>query len=131
MSVSRKESSADPSIVDEISPSKGDFMAAANLAPIPELFVSFDSAAKLKHQAGELLSWDLTARQVCDLDLLMNGGFNPLKGFMTEADYNGVVTEMRLADGSLSVSSYALTSDEWLQHFFSSIIRFTKPLIEP
>ena len=102
MSVSRKESSADPSsVVDEISPSKGDFMAAANLAPIPELFVSFDSAAKLKHQAGELLSWDLTARQVCDLELLMNGGFNPLKGFMTEADYNGVVTEMRLADGSL------------------------------
>ena len=76
-------------------------MAAANLAPIPELFVSFDSAAKLKHQAGELLSWDLTARQVCDLDLLMNGAFNPLKGFMSEADYNGVVTEMRLADGSL------------------------------
>ena len=81
--------------------SKGEYMAASNLAPIPELFVSYDSAAKLKHQAGELLSWDLTARQVCDLELLMNGGFNPLKGFMSEADYDGVVTEMRLADGSL------------------------------
>ncbi|MDW4551771.1 bifunctional sulfate adenylyltransferase/adenylylsulfate kinase, partial [Defluviimonas sp. D31] len=37
----------------------------------------------------------------CDLELLMNGGFHPLKGFMTEADYDGVVADMRLADGSL------------------------------
>ncbi|QYK40720.1 MAG: bifunctional sulfate adenylyltransferase/adenylylsulfate kinase [Paracoccaceae bacterium] len=73
----------------------------SNLAPIPELFVSFDSAQKLKHEAGNLLSWDLTPRQICDLELLMNGGFNPLKGFMTEADYNGVVETMRTADGSL------------------------------
>jgi sulfate adenylyltransferase len=43
-------------------------------------------------------SWDLTPRQVCDLELLMNGGFYPLKGFLTEADYNGVVNDMRLTD---------------------------------
>ncbi len=72
-----------------------------NLTPIPELFVSYDSAAKLKLEAAELPSWDLTARQVCDLELLMNGGFNPLKGFLSEADYNGVVENMRLADGAL------------------------------
>ncbi|MBL1435257.1 MAG: bifunctional sulfate adenylyltransferase/adenylylsulfate kinase [Rhodobacteraceae bacterium] len=72
-----------------------------NLTPIPELFVSHDSAEKLKLEAAELPSWDLTARQVCDLELLMNGGFNPLKGFMSEADYNGVVDNMRLADGAL------------------------------
>ena len=76
-------------------------MTAPNLAPIPELFVSYDSAAKLKHEAGELVSWDLTQRQICDLELLMNGGFYPLKGFLGEADYNGVVKEMRLADGTL------------------------------
>ncbi|NOR64022.1 MAG: bifunctional sulfate adenylyltransferase/adenylylsulfate kinase [Rhodobacteraceae bacterium] len=72
-----------------------------NLTPIPELFVSHDSAEKLKLEAAELPSWDLTARQVCDLELLMNGGFNPLKGFMSEADYNGVVEDMRLTDGAL------------------------------
>lgn len=44
---------------------------------------------------------DLSARQVCDLELLMNGGFAPLKGFLTEADYDGVAETMRLADGSL------------------------------
>ena len=73
----------------------------ANLVPIPELYVSADSAQKLRHEAAALPSWDLTPRQVCDLELLMNGGFFPLKGFLTEADYDGVVEGMRLADGSL------------------------------
>ncbi|AZL59742.1 bifunctional sulfate adenylyltransferase/adenylylsulfate kinase [Tabrizicola piscis] len=72
-----------------------------NLAPIPELYVSYDSAQKLKHEAGALPSWDLTARQVCDLELLMNGGFFPLRGFMGQADYDGVVANMRTADGTL------------------------------
>ncbi|MGS4946634.1 bifunctional sulfate adenylyltransferase/adenylylsulfate kinase [Meridianimarinicoccus sp. RP-17] len=70
-------------------------------APIPELYVSYDSAQKLKIEAGEMPSWDLTARQMCDLELLMNGGFSPLKGFLGQADYDGVVDEMRLADGTL------------------------------
>ena len=33
--------------------------------------------------------------------LLMSGGFHPLKGFQSEADYNGTVENMRLADGAL------------------------------
>jgi len=72
-----------------------------NTAPIPELYVAHESAQKLKVEAGQLPSWDLTPRQVCDLELLMNGGFNPLKGFLSEADYDGVVDRMRLADGTL------------------------------
>ncbi|MDG1408658.1 MAG: bifunctional sulfate adenylyltransferase/adenylylsulfate kinase [Octadecabacter sp.] len=72
-----------------------------NLAPIPELYVSHESAQKMKMEAADLVSHDLTPRQICDLELLMNGGFNPLKGFLSEADYNGVVDNMRLADGSL------------------------------
>jgi sulfate adenylyltransferase len=70
-------------------------------APIPELYVSYDSAQKLKREAADLVSWDLSPRQICDLELLMNGGFNPLKGFLTEEDYNGVVDNMRLSDGQL------------------------------
>ncbi len=76
-------------------------MKQPNLAPIPELYVSYDSAEKLKLEAAQLPSWDLTQRQVCDLELLMNGGFYPLKGFMNETDYNNVVENMRLADGEL------------------------------
>ena len=70
-------------------------------APIPELFVSPESAQKLKVEAGEMPSWDLTARQLCDLELLMNGGFSPLKGFLGRDDYESVLDTMRLADGSL------------------------------
>ncbi len=76
-------------------------MTESNLVPISELYVSADSAAKLKVEAGDLPSWDLTPRQICDLELLMNGGFNPLKGFLRKADYDRVVSEMRLTDGAL------------------------------
>jgi len=76
-------------------------MMTPNTAPIPELYVSYDSAQKLKHEAGALPSWDLTPRQICDLELLMNGGFNPLKGFLGREDYESVVDNMRLADGTL------------------------------
>ncbi len=50
-------------------------MTQPNLAPIPELYVSAESAQKLKVEAGNMPSWDLTPRQICDLELLMNGGF--------------------------------------------------------
>ena len=43
-------------------------MTLSNTAPIPELFVSPESAQKLKHEAAALPSWDLTPRQVCDLN---------------------------------------------------------------
>ena len=76
-------------------------MYSPNLAPVPELYVSYESAQKLKVEAADLTSLDLTERQICDLELLMNGGFNPLKGFLSEADYNGVVENMRLTDGAL------------------------------
>ncbi len=72
-----------------------------NLSPISELYVSHESAQKLKVEAADLVSHDLSPRQICDLELLMNGGFNPLKGFLPEADYDGVVENMRLAAGSL------------------------------
>jgi len=76
-------------------------MAQSNHAPIPELYVSSSAAQKLKLEAGNLPSWDLTPRQTCDLELLMNGGFYPLKGFMTRADHDSVVANMRMADGTL------------------------------
>ncbi len=76
-------------------------MTLSNRAPIPELYVSTESAQKLKHEAGSLPSWDMSPRQVCDLELLMNGGFYPLKGFQGQTDYDGVVANMRTADGTL------------------------------
>src|SRR5690242_5677715 len=60
-----------------------------------------ERAAELKAHSREWPSWDLTARQVCDLELLLSGGFSPLRGFMTRADYDGVCHKMRLKDGTI------------------------------
>lgn len=66
-----------------------------------ELIVPASAQAALKAEASTLVSWDLTARQICDLELLLNGGFSPLRGFMGPDDYQGVLENMRLADGTL------------------------------
>ncbi len=60
-----------------------------------------DRISELKSHSREWPSWDLTARQVCDLELLLSGGFSPLRGFMNKADYEGVCHNMRLASGVL------------------------------
>ncbi|GME67348.1 unnamed protein product [[Candida] boidinii] len=40
-------------------------------------------------------------RQLCDLELILNGGFSPLTGFLTEKDYDSVVENMKLASGEV------------------------------
>ncbi len=69
--------------------------ALVNLLATPE------RAAELKAQSRDWPSWDLTGRQLCDLELLSCGGFSPLTGFLGKADYAGVCESMRLADGTL------------------------------
>ncbi len=66
-----------------------------------DLIVSEDRATELKELSQEWSSWSLTDRQLCDLELLLNGGFSPLTTFMGETDYESVCNDMRLADGTL------------------------------
>jgi len=68
---------------------------------LSELTVSPEKTAELKAHSREWPSWDLTARQLCDLELLTSGGFSPLTGFMSKADYEGVCHNMRLTNGTL------------------------------
>ncbi len=65
------------------------------------LLASPERVKEMKAASRDWPSWDLTPRHICDLELLMNGGFSPLKGFMTRKDYDRVCEEMRLADGAL------------------------------
>ena len=68
---------------------------------LKNLLVNSERAAEMKMQSRDWPSWDLTARQICDLELLINGGFSPLEGFMSKADYESVCETMRLHDGTL------------------------------
>ncbi|CCD23962.1 sulfate adenylyltransferase NDAI_0C03020 [Naumovozyma dairenensis CBS 421] len=63
-------------------------------------------------QKGKLTQWSLTARQICDIELILNGGFSPLTGFLNEKDYLGVVNNSRLADGTLWTMPITLDVDE-------------------
>jgi len=65
------------------------------------LLVDEDRAIELKEASRKWLSWDLTERQICDLELLINGGFSPLDGFMCQKDYDSVCSYMRLNDSTL------------------------------
>ena len=65
------------------------------------LYLPADEAEAEKTAAGEYASWDLTERQLCDIELLLNGAFSPLDGFLNKDDYDSVVKTMRLKSGVL------------------------------
>src|SRR5512137_1068337 len=62
-------------------------------------------------RAGKLPSIKITMRNLCDLELIATGGFSPLTTFMGKADYERVLKEMRLADGTLFPLPITLTAD--------------------
>ena len=73
----------------------------AHGGPLRNLYLDADAAEAAKRGSGGRRSWDLTERQLCDLELLLNGGFSPLDGFLGRADYESVLADMRLASGAL------------------------------
>ncbi|MBT8420610.1 MAG: bifunctional sulfate adenylyltransferase/adenylylsulfate kinase [Gammaproteobacteria bacterium] len=66
-----------------------------------ELIVDESRAAALKTESVEYASHTLSMRQTCDLELLLNGGFFPLSGFMDRQTYESVLSDLRLGDGSV------------------------------
>ncbi len=65
------------------------------------LYLPPDAAEAARLDSANLPGWTLSARQLCDLELLLNGAFSPLQGFMVRTDYESVVLESRLDDGTL------------------------------
>jgi len=68
---------------------------------LKQLYLDEDAAEQAKVGAANYPTWDLTARQLCDIELILNGAFSPLEGFLGKADYDGVVENMRLESGIL------------------------------
>jgi sulfate adenylyltransferase len=66
-----------------------------------DLVAELGRAQDLRAAAYEWPSWELRPRQLCDLELLLNGAFSPLRGFLGRADYEAVRDGMRLRDGTL------------------------------
>ncbi len=68
---------------------------------LKDLFLDEAAIDEAKHAALELKSWDLNGRQLCDLELILNGAFSPLEGFNTREEYARVLEDMRLPSGLL------------------------------
>jgi len=77
-----------------------------------DLVVQPDEAERLKHEATRLNSLQLSPRCVADLELLACGAFSPLDRFMGRADYESVVQNLRLQNGTLFPIPVTLPVDE-------------------
>jgi len=77
-----------------------------------DLVVDDDEREALLAEADWDTSVQLTDRNLCDLELLAVGGFSPLDRFMGQADYQRVLTEMHLSDGTLFPIPITLTIDK-------------------
>jgi sulfate adenylyltransferase len=68
---------------------------------LKNLYMADDAVAQVKKEALDYTSWDLTDRQLCDIEMILNGAFSPLEGFLTQAEYEGVVNDLHLPSGVL------------------------------
>jgi len=60
-----------------------------------------NESEQCKNNAVNYISHTLTDRQLCDLELILNGAFSPLDGFMRQECYNSVLKNNRLSDGTV------------------------------
>jgi len=87
---------------------------ASNTSSLREPLIAKQKVVELKKEAVHLPSWNLTQRQVQDIELLLNGAFSPLDGFLTQPDFDSVCKKMRLQNGSLWPMPITLDVDERL-----------------
>jgi sulfate adenylyltransferase len=75
------------------------------------LIAEGEEKSELTRRAAELSSLQLTARTLCDLELLATGALSPLDRFMGKADAERVAAQMRLAGGTLFPIPITLQAD--------------------
>jgi sulfate adenylyltransferase len=87
-------------------------MISAFGGSLVDLRASCEERAEVWCRLNDLLSLQLTARSLCDLESIATGVFSPLSRFMGQASYQRVLQEMRLEDGSLFPFPVILTVEE-------------------
>ncbi|NIB43091.1 bifunctional sulfate adenylyltransferase/adenylylsulfate kinase [Pseudomaricurvus alkylphenolicus] len=75
--------------------------SSAHGGSLIDLYVTGDALQEAKKRAEHNRSWDLNDKQLLDLELLLNGAFSPLTGFLNQENYQSVLQTMRLQDGTL------------------------------
>jgi sulfate adenylyltransferase len=68
---------------------------------LQDFYLDPAAVEQAKRAALDFKSWDLSGRQLCDLELILNGAFSPLDGFNTQEEYTRITEEMRLPSGLL------------------------------
>lgn len=72
-----------------------------NQSELVNLLASKKDSSEIKKAAANYKSWDLSSRQICDLEMILNGAFSPLTGFLNKDNYESVCKDLRLTDGTL------------------------------
>ncbi|MCL4199625.1 MAG: sulfate adenylyltransferase [Phycisphaerales bacterium] len=87
-------------------------LIAAHGGKLINRLVDAATAGKLKSEAQGLPRLNLTPKQSCDLELIGNGGYSPLTGFMGKADFESVCRKMTLASGDVWAIPVLLSVDK-------------------
>jgi sulfate adenylyltransferase len=77
----------------------GPHLIDAHGGTLVSLFAGPEEAAALEWEAESLPSITVGPRRQADLELLANGAYSPLRGFMDKADFDSVLDRSRLASG--------------------------------
>jgi len=91
---------------------KNDNLISPYGGKLVNLVVTGEEREELLAKSTRLPNVQISARSLCDLELLATGAFSPLEGFMRKVDYERVLTEMRLSDGTLFPIPITLPVDE-------------------
>jgi sulfate adenylyltransferase len=65
-----------------------------------------------KEKSASLISMVLNNRQLCDIELILNGAFSPLNGFLGKSDYESVLNNIKLSNGEIWPIPIMLDVDE-------------------
>src|SRR3970282_1015733 len=76
------------------------------------LLLTGDALAAEKARAASLPKVKMTSRETGDLIMMGIGGFTPLEGFMTHADWEGVCDGYKMANGLFWPIPITLSTDK-------------------